>query len=309
LIVGLENYEIKTSNWLCIATLLIVFLLYWLSVVLNFSFAYPLSYLPHRSIDWGFVVLNIILFSFFLLFIPLRIRVTRLPASVYLAFIVALFVEMYGFPLTMYIVSWLLGYAFPGCLWYPLAVFTGEEFFISVFLVLVLPISNMIVLIGILLIIFGWRKIYGAGGQLVTTGLYGYIRHPQYLGFLLLTLGMNILWIAISTLLMWPILAILYYRLAKEEEKDMENKFGEEYQKYKLTVPMFLPRVRTRFSEYDQNAYSTHAHLNSVKLKSSNSFTFRDPISLVAKLTIRRIIEKKNMIPPIINQRKGIITT
>lgn len=236
--------KLKHQIGFALLAMSMMLLLYWLSIVLNFSLAYPLSYLPHKSIDWGFVVLNITLFSLFLLFISFRRRVTRLPASVYLAFIVALFVEMYGFPLTMYIVSWLLGYTFPGCLWYPLAVFIGEEFFVSVFLGLVLPISNMIVLLGILLIIFGWKRIYRAEGQLVTTGLYGHIRHPQYLGFLLLTLGMNILWIAISTLIMWPILAILYYRLAKEEEKEMKKKFGEDYQKYKRTVPMFIPRVR-----------------------------------------------------------------
>jgi len=171
---------------------------------------------------------------------------TRLPATVYLAFIFALFAEMYGFPLTMYIITWLFGYTFPGCLWYPLAVLAGEDLFVSIFLGFILPISNIIILTGILFIISGWTKIYRAKGQLVTTGIYGHVRHPQYLGFLLLTLGMNILWITISTLLLWAILAILYYRLAKEEDKKMEEKFGEEYKKYKHMVPMFIPRVRIK---------------------------------------------------------------
>ena len=103
---------------------------------------------------------------------------------------------------------------------------------------------NIIILIGVFLIVFGWRRIYGAKGQLVTTGIYGHVRHPQYLGFLLITLGMNVLWITISTLLLWPILAVLYYRLAKEEDKKMEDTFGEEYRKYKHMVPMFIPRIR-----------------------------------------------------------------
>jgi protein-S-isoprenylcysteine O-methyltransferase Ste14 len=223
--------------------LLMSLLLFWLSIRYTFSLAYPLSYLPHGSPDWGFVVLNIILFSLFVLFIRFKRRVTRLPASVYLAFIVALFAEMYGFPLTMYIITWLVGYTFPGCLWYPIAVLTGEDLFVSIFLGFILPISNMIILIGILLLIFGWSKIYRARGQLVTTGIYGYVRHPQYLGFLLLTLGMNVLWIAISTVLLWPILAILYYRLAKEEDKELEERFGEEYRKYKRMVPMLIPRM------------------------------------------------------------------
>jgi protein-S-isoprenylcysteine O-methyltransferase Ste14 len=68
------------------------------------------------------------------------------------------------------------------------------------------------------------------------------MRHPQYFGFLLLTLGMNFIWMAISTIIMRPILAFLYYRLAKEEEKDMQKKFGQEYEKYEKTFPMFLPK-------------------------------------------------------------------
>jgi len=232
---------------LVLLALLLSVVLVWLSIRYTFSLAYPLSYLPHGTPDWDFVVLNIVLFSLFILFIRFRRRVTRLPASIYLAFIVALFTEMYGFPLTMYIITWLFGSTFPGCLWYPLAVLTGENLFTSIFLGLILPISNIIILMGILLIIFGWRKIYRAKGKLVTTGIYRHIRHPQYLGFLLLTLGMNILWITISALLLWHILAILYYRLAKEEDKELEERFGEEYLKYKRVVPMLMPRIhRTR---------------------------------------------------------------
>ena len=238
--------KLKHLTGFILLALLMAFL-FWLSINYKFSFAYPLSYLPHRSIDWNFVVLNVILFSLFILFIPFKRRMTRLPSSAYLAFIVALFTEMYGFPLTMYTITWLVGSTFPGCLWYPLAVLIGEDLFVSIFLGFILPVSNMIILIGVLLIIFGWSKIYRAKGQLVITGIYGYVRHPQYLGFLLLTIGMNIVWIAISTLLMWPILAILYYRLAEKEEKEMEERFGEEFLKYKRSVPMFIPRLRVHF--------------------------------------------------------------
>jgi protein-S-isoprenylcysteine O-methyltransferase Ste14 len=233
---------------LVLLALLLSVVLVWLAIRYTFSLAYPLSYLPHRAIDWGFTVLNIILFSLFLLFIRFRRRMTRLPSSIYLAFIVALFAEMYGFPLTMYILTWLFGSTFPGCLWYPLAVLTGEELFTSIFLGFILPVSNIIILMGILLIVFGWRKIYSAKGKLVTTGIYAHVRHPQYLGFMLLTLGMNILWVAISTLLLWPILALLYYRLAKEEEKELEERFGEEFLEYKRSVPAFIPYIRKKLS-------------------------------------------------------------
>jgi protein-S-isoprenylcysteine O-methyltransferase Ste14 len=228
--------------------LLLSLVLVWLSVSYTFSLAFPLSSLPHRAIDWGFVALNVVLFSLFVLFIRFRKKIARLPSSIYLAFIVALFAEMYGFPLTMYTLTWLFGSTSPGCLWYPLAVLTGEELFTSVFLGFILPASNLIIMMGILLIVFGWQKIYGAKGKLVTTGIYGHVRHPQYLGFMLLTLGMNILWIAISSLLLWPVLAVLYYRLAREEDKELEERFGEEYRTYERDVPMLVPRMRRRRS-------------------------------------------------------------
>jgi len=241
--------KLKHLMGFILLALLMSLLLFWLSIRYKFSLAFPLAYLPHRfPADWGFVVLNVILFSIFILFIRFRRRLTRLPSSVYLAFIVALYAEMYGFPLNMYIIMWLFGYSKRiDNLWQLLAGLTGEELYVSIFLGFIVPISNIIILIGILLIIFGWRKIYRAKGTLVTTGIYGHVRHPQYLGFLLLTLGMNIQWIMISTLLLWPILAILYYRLAKEEDKELEERFGEEYQKYKRTVPMLIPHMhRTR---------------------------------------------------------------
>jgi hypothetical protein len=198
----------------------------------------------HGWANWIFVVLNIIFFGLFILLIQFRRKVARLPASIYLAFIIALYAEMYGFPLTMYIFMWLFGYRNVYTLEFLLAGLIGEDLFVSIFLGFILPISNMIILIGILLIIFGWRKIYRAKGQLVTTGIYGHVRHPQYLGFLLITFGMNVQWITIPTLLLWPVLIILYYRLAKEEEEKMEERFGEEYRRYKHKVPMFIPRLR-----------------------------------------------------------------
>lgn len=173
----------------------------------------------------------------------------RLPSSIYLAFIVALYIEMYGFPLTMYFFAWALGYENVATLWYFLVGVTGYDLFVSIYMGVILPIANAIILTGIFLIVFGWSRIFKAKDKLMTTGIYGRIRHPQYLGFLVLTLGINFLWTTFSTLILWPILAVVYYRLAKEE-KIMEEKFGEEYQKYKDKVPMFFPHILTKGSVF-----------------------------------------------------------
>jgi len=188
---------------------------------------------------WYLVALNVILFGLFILFIPFKKRQQRLPTSIYLAFIVALYTEMYGFPLTIYIFAWFLGYQNPltHTSGHILAPIIGEDIFFT----FIHPISNIMIYAGILLVVLGWRQIYSARQELVTTGLYAYVRHPQYLGFLTLTLGMMVQWATIPTLLMWPILFALYYRLAKQEEKEMEVKFGEKYREYKSKVSMFLP--------------------------------------------------------------------
>ena len=217
-----------------------------LLVVIISVFLFYISVAVYGWNNWGFAVLNIAFFGFFVLFTQIRKRLNRLPSSVYLAFIIALYAEMYGFPLTLYIFSWLFGYNNMYTLGHILAVVIGENLFAIIFHTIILPISNVIMLIGILLIIFGWHKIFKAKGELVTTGIYAYVRNPQYLGILLLTFGMNIQWLTILTLVLWPALVIVYYRLAKEEAKEIEEKFGENYRRYKQRVPMFIPRLQRR---------------------------------------------------------------
>ncbi len=196
-------------------------------------------------------------FLVFLVFMPYYKKSQRKPATVYFAFVIALAFEMFGVPLTMYILTWLLGKNLPeGVLW-------GHTLIQQIGLA---GTTAMYILtaIGALLIVWGWRDIYQlywskeeGRGKLVTKGIYHYIRHPQYTGFLLITLGMLLEWATLPVLIMWPILVVMYYRLALREEADMEAEFGNRYRVYRARTGMFLPWVHFGHEE-DPSARAHH---------------------------------------------------
>ncbi len=199
---------------------------------------------------WPVVIFNILLFLVFVVsFIKPKKRIEWRSMGAFLGFLVALFTEMYGFPLTIYFLSSWLGDAYPvldpfshssGHL---VLVFLGLAHSGAAMMILHL-ISNGIIFYGGYLIFTGWKLIHGAKeGQFVTEGLYARIRHPQYSGLFLITIGFLIQWPSFTTLIMWPILMFTYYRLAMREEKALEEKFGDEFYRYRENVPAFIPKI------------------------------------------------------------------
>jgi protein-S-isoprenylcysteine O-methyltransferase Ste14 len=184
----------------------------------------------------------ILIFGVFLAFLPFQRRSPWRPANIYLAFIVASAFEMFGIPLSMYFVAWAFGVTLPeGLLWgHTLQQYIG---YFGMYLGFLLNV------VGGALIVLGWRAIYrsywGAGERkLVIDGVYAHIRHPQYIGIILMTLGLLIHWATIPLLIMWPMLIVQYYRLARREEEELEREFGEDYTRYREKVPMFIPFLK-----------------------------------------------------------------
>ena len=199
-------------------------------------------------VSGSFVLVNVALFGFFILsfLTPFKKREWR-AMGVTLGFFVALFTEMYGIPLTIYILTVVLGSRYPalnpfshasGHLW--LTFFGGGAFMMTVIHI----ISNGLTVIGFVIMWKGWKLLHGAKGGPVTEGPYAYVRHPQYSGLFVIMIGMLIQWPTIITALMFPVLVFIYYRLSKREEEEMIRTFGDEYQKYRVRVPMFIPKYR-----------------------------------------------------------------
>ena len=192
---------------------------------------------------WGAALLWIGMYSMVLLFLPFYRKSGIKPGSAYFAFIIAFALEMFGIPFSLYFAGWAFG------IWLPEGLFWGHTLVNSIghwgmFAGMALMIA------GLALIITGWNRIYKeywsrekGSGKLVQSGIYRYIRHPQYTGLFLITLGMMFEWLTIPQLLLWPVIIAIYVRLALKEERDMEEEFGSEFLAYKDETGMFLPKI------------------------------------------------------------------
>ena len=199
---------------------------------------------------WGLVFLESTIFILFAFsfFKPRTKRDWRTFGS-FAGFIVALFVEMYGFPLTIYLLSGWLAHKLPGIdlmshdaghLWYTLLGFKGDPHSNPIHLA-----SNLFIFGGFILLASSWRVLFTAQREhtLASTGPYAYIRHPQYLAFIAIMVGFLIQWPTLVTLVMFPVLVVTYVRLAHREEREVEAEFGEVWREYAARTPRWIPRL------------------------------------------------------------------
>ena len=202
---------------------------------------------------WALVVLNSAIFVMFA-FSFTKPNTTRDWRSfgAFAGFIIALFTEMYGFPLTIYLLSGWLGQRFPqasllshdaGHLWNTLLGWKGDPHLNPLHL-----LSNVFIAGGFILLAAAWDVLYRAqrDGRIATTGPYARMRHPQYAAFITIMFGFLLQWPTLLTLVMFPILVVMYVRLARREEREALALFGAEYERYATATPAFLPRFGAR---------------------------------------------------------------
>lgn len=209
---------------------------------------------------WPLVVLNTALFVVFgVSFFHPRTRRDWRAMGAYTAFLVALFTEMYGVPLTVYLLSGWLGSKVPGLqathsgghLWNDLIGWSADPHVSPFHLASYVLIGG-----GFWLIAAAWRVLHEAAqrGRLATAGPYVWVRHPQYDGFLLIMIGFLLQWPTIPTLVMFPVLVFVYTRLARSEEREVAARFGPAWADYAARVPRFVPRRRSARAPVDADS-------------------------------------------------------
>jgi len=199
---------------------------------------------------WSLVIINSLVFIIFAFsFAKPQSKRDWRSFGAFSAFIVAIFTEMYGFPLTIYLLSgWLTQYI-PGIdllshdaghLLEDMFGWGGNPHFGPFHM-----LSNILIIAGFFLLSSAWRVLYVAQRRhtLAIKGPYSKIRHPQYVGFVLIMFGFLLQWPTIITVLMFPILLYMYLRLTRIEERESRAQFGEEYARYEEHTPAFFPQL------------------------------------------------------------------
>jgi protein-S-isoprenylcysteine O-methyltransferase Ste14 len=202
---------------------------------------------------WGLVLIESAFFIIFAFsFTRPKTKTDWRSFGTFSAFIVALFAEMYGFPLTIFLLSGWLASHYPGVdfmshesghMLHTLLGLKGDPHMDPLHIV-----SEVLIVAGLFLLASSWRVLYAAqkSQTLATTGPYSYIRHPQYVAFIAVMLGFLLQWPTIPTMVMFPVLVWMYVRLAKAEERQIQTEFGEAYTNYARRIPAFIPHLGLR---------------------------------------------------------------
>lgn len=192
---------------------------------------------------WGLALIVIVLITwFFYRYLAPRSWREWSRAGLIQAFIISFYAEMYGFPLTIYLLARFFGldvaWREGGNLW---AQLFGSE----IAHLVAMTAGYTIVLAGVIMIARGWREVYRASreGRLATDGIYGLVRHPQYTGIFIVIFGEGIVhWPTLVSVLLFPVICGAYILLARKEEGEMIAHFGDRYREYQRRVPMFIPQ-------------------------------------------------------------------
>ena len=209
---------------------------------------------------WTLVFLNSAIFIFFAFsFAKPKTKTDWRSLGAFSAFIVALFTEMYGFPLTIYFLSGWLTENYPGIdffahenghLLHTLFGFEGNAHWDPLHIA-----SNVFIILGFFILSSAWNVLHQAQKTktLAISGWYSRCRHPQYVAFILIMFGFLLQWPTIPTLVMFPILCVVYVQLANKEEQMVIGEFGDDYLHYMKNTPAWFPKLNTQLKNEGEN--------------------------------------------------------
>ena len=147
-----------------------------------------------------------------------------------------------------------LGQAIIACLFF--ALWISDSFFeYSTLLNQYIPNSVRIPVGIVLFILAGYLAITGlyivfvkkrAEPKVIRESVFRVVRHPIYLGEILLYLGLLVLSISLASLVILIIGIVFLHYISRHEEKLLIARFGEDYRQYMREVPMWIPFIRRK---------------------------------------------------------------